>query len=67
MLGPSRKSFIGQVTGREVHEREFGTAACVAMAVEQDVQILRVHEVKAMRDVVRTVEAIKKLKPTVSF
>ncbi len=63
LLGPSRKSFIGHVTGREVHEREFGTAACVAMAVEQGVQILRVHEVKAMRDVIRTVEAIKRLKP----
>lgn len=63
LLGPSRKSFIGHVTGREVGEREFGTAACVAAAVEQGVQILRVHEVKAMRDVVRTIEAIKKLKP----
>lgn len=65
LLGPSRKSFIGHVTGRDVHEREFGTAACVAMAVEQGVQILRVHEVKAMRDVIRTVEAIKRLKPVV--
>ena len=63
MLGPSRKSFIGHVTGREVGEREFGTAACVAMAVEQGVQILRVHEVKAMRDAARVTEAIKKLKP----
>jgi dihydropteroate synthase len=33
------------------------------MAVEQGGQILRVHEVKAMRDVVRVTEAIKKLKP----
>jgi len=65
MLGPSRKSFIGHVTGREVHEREFGTAACVAMAVEKGIQIVRVHEVKAMRDVIRTTEAIKKLKPAV--
>jgi len=63
MIGPSRKSFIGQVTGRETDDREFGTAACVAAAVEQGVQILRVHEVKAMRDVVRVTEAIKKLKP----
>ena len=63
MLGPSRKSFLGYVTGREVGEREFGTAACVALAVEQGVQILRVHEVKAMRDVIRTTEAIKKIKP----
>ena len=63
MLGPSRKSFVGQVTGRETNEREFGTAACVASAVMQGVQILRVHDVKAMRDVIRVMESIKKLKP----
>ncbi len=62
MLGPSRKSFIGQVTGQEVDEREFGTAACVASAVMHGIQIVRVHDVKAMRDVVRVTESIKKLK-----
>jgi len=61
MLGPSRKSFIGQVTGRETSEREFGTAACVASAVMNGIQILRVHDVKAMRDVVRVTESIKRL------
>ncbi|MDD5226106.1 MAG: dihydropteroate synthase [Candidatus Omnitrophica bacterium] len=60
-LGPSRKSFIGQVTGREVDEREFGTAACVASAVMNGIQIVRVHDVKAMRDVVRITESIKRL------
>ncbi len=59
LVGPSRKSFIGEVTGRKVHEREFGTAACVAAAVLQGAQILRVHEVGAMRDVIRMIEAIK--------
>ena len=63
MLGPSQKSFIGQVTGREVSEREFGTAACIAAAVMSGIQIVRVHDVKAMRDVVRVTESIKKLKP----
>jgi dihydropteroate synthase len=61
VLGPSRKSFIGQVTGREASEREFGTAACVAAAVMNGIQIVRVHDVKAMRDVVRTTESIKRL------
>ncbi|MFH1207949.1 MAG: dihydropteroate synthase [Candidatus Omnitrophota bacterium] len=61
MLGPSRKSFIGQVTGRETTEREFGTAACVASAVMNGIQIIRVHDVKAMRDVVRVTESIKRL------
>lgn len=60
LVGPSRKSFIGQVTGRDVHEREFGTAACVAACVAQGVQVIRIHDVKAMRDVVKMSEAINK-------
>ncbi len=59
LIGPSRKAFIGQVTGRPVHEREFGTAAVAAIAVMKGVQILRVHEVRASRDAVRTAEAIR--------
>jgi len=59
LLGPSRKSFIGKITGREIGEREYGTAAIVAHAVRKGVQILRVHEVGAMRDVVRMTEAIE--------
>ncbi len=59
LLGPSRKAFLGQITGRPVHEREFGTAAVAAIAVMKGVQILRVHEVGAIRDAVRTAEAIR--------
>lgn len=59
LLGPSRKAFLGQVTGRPVNEREFGTAAVAAIAVMKGVQILRVHEVGAIRDAVRTAEAIR--------
>jgi dihydropteroate synthase len=60
MVGPSRKSFIGKVTGREPPDRDFGTAACVAACVAQGVQVVRVHEVKGMRDVILTTEAILK-------
>jgi dihydropteroate synthase len=59
LVGPSRKSFIGAVTGREERDREFGTAACVAECVMQGAQIIRVHDVRAMRDVARMAEAIK--------
>lgn len=59
LAGPSQKSFIGKVTGRTVTERTFGTAACVAACVRAGVQILRVHEPAAMRDVVLMTEAIK--------
>ena len=59
LAGPSRKSFIGKVTGREAKDRMLGTAACVAACVKEGVQILRVHDVGGMRDVVLMTEAIK--------
>jgi len=59
LVGPSRKSFLGQVTGREAADRDFGTAACVAACVAAGVQILRVHDAGAMRDVIRMMEAIQ--------
>jgi dihydropteroate synthase len=59
LVGPSQKSFIGKVTGRGVKDRMFGTAACVAACVREGVQILRVHEPGAMRDVVYITEAVK--------
>lgn len=59
LLGPSRKSFLGKLTGRETGEREFATAAVAAFAVFKGVQILRVHEIAPMRDVIRTAEAMR--------
>jgi dihydropteroate synthase len=58
LVGISRKGFIGQILHRSVEDRLFGTAAAVALAVQQGAAILRVHDVAAMRDVVRTVTAI---------
>lgn len=58
MLGTSRKSTIGKLTGREVSARAFGTAATVALAVAKGVDIVRVHDVAAMVDVVRVSDAI---------
>jgi dihydropteroate synthase len=51
LVGPSRKSFIGKVLGREPAERLFGTAAAVAIAVSNGASIFRVHDIKEMRDV----------------
>lgn len=59
LLGPSRKSFIGKVTGRDVSEREFGTAACIAYAWGRGVRFFRVHDVKAARDAASMVNAIE--------
>jgi dihydropteroate synthase len=52
LVGTSRKSFIGNVLGREPGERIFGTAATVAIALVNGASIFRVHDVREMRDVV---------------
>ncbi len=52
LVGTSRKGFIGRVLGREVDDRLFGTAATVSVAVMNGARIVRVHDVRAMRDVV---------------
>jgi len=59
LSGPSRKSFIGTVLGREqTDDRLFGTAAVVALSVSHGASILRVHDVRAMRDVADMAHAV---------
>ena len=60
LVGPSRKSFLGAAIGeRPPADREWGTAAAVAAAVMGGAHIVRVHAVKAMVDVVRTIDAMR--------
>ena len=58
MIGASRKSFIGHITGRPASERKFGTAASVAVAITRGAHIIRVHDVKEMAEVARLTDAI---------
>jgi dihydropteroate synthase len=60
LVGLSRKAFIGQITGRPVDDRLWGSAAAVALAVWQGAQIIRVHDVGPMRDVVNVAAAVTK-------
>lgn len=59
VVGVSRKAFIGDVLGRRTDDRLMGTAAAVAVAVFRGAGVVRVHDVKAMQDVVRMVYAIQ--------
>ncbi|MGB3081571.1 MAG: dihydropteroate synthase [Candidatus Omnitrophota bacterium] len=59
LVGTSRKSFIGELTGKEAGGRIFGTAASVAAAVMNGASIIRVHDVDQMKDVMRVVDAIR--------
>jgi len=61
LIGTSRKSFIGKLTGKEKpSDRIFGTAASVALCVAAEVSIVRVHDVAEMVDVVRVVNTLVK-------
>ena len=58
LVGPSRKGFIGAVLGRDVGDRLYGTAAAVALAVAGGASLLRVHDVRQMRDVALMAHAV---------
>ena len=58
LLGPSRKSTIGAVLNRPVHQRLWGTAATCAAAIINGADIIRVHDVAQMSEVARMTDAI---------
>lgn len=58
LVGVSQKAFLGRLVNRPVQERQWGTAAAVAMAVDRGAGILRVHDVRVMKDVVQVAAAI---------
>jgi dihydropteroate synthase len=62
LVGVSQKAFLGQLVDRPVQERQWATAAAVAMAVDRGAGILRVHDVKTMKDVVQVAAAISRKK-----
>jgi dihydropteroate synthase len=59
VFGSSRKGFLGTLTGAPAGERIFGTAASVAAAVLAGAHVLRVHDVREMREVVLVAAAIR--------
>jgi len=60
LVGTSRKGFIGKTLGRDTGDRIHGTAATVALAIANGASILRVHDVREMRDVADMANAITK-------
>jgi dihydropteroate synthase len=59
LVGPSRKSFIGEILGVPVSERLYGTLGAVAYCALKGVHIVRVHDVKAVRQVLDIIDAIE--------
>ena len=59
LVGVSRKSMIGAITGREVPaERVAGSLAAALFAVQQGAKIVRVHDVKETRDALNVGQAL---------
>jgi dihydropteroate synthase len=61
LVGPSRKSFLTRAIGkREPADREWATAAAVTASVLGGAHIVRVHGVKAMADVVKVADMLRR-------
>jgi dihydropteroate synthase len=58
LLGVSRKSFLGKLSGAETPDRLPAALACAALAVEAGAQIIRTHDVVETLQAVRMTEAI---------
>jgi dihydropteroate synthase len=58
MIGTSRKSFIGRITGHSETDRAFGSAASIAIAILRGAHLVRVHDVKQMVEAARIADAI---------
>jgi dihydropteroate synthase len=58
VIGASRKSFIGKLTGREVDDRLGGTIASSVLALRAGADVLRVHDVAEVGQALRVAEAI---------
>ena len=59
MIGPSRKSFIGITLDLPPEDRVEGTAAAVSAGVMNGASIVRVHDVKSMKRVVKIIEKVR--------
>ena len=59
LVGLSRKSVLGQMTGNDVDARLYASIAASVIAAQKGAKILRVHDVKAMVEALKVVSAIQ--------
>jgi len=57
-IGPSRKSFLAELSKPASGELEYATAAAVAVSILAGAHIVRVHDVAAMKSVVQVADQI---------
>ncbi|MEL6543237.1 MAG: dihydropteroate synthase, partial [Myxococcota bacterium] len=59
LYGPSRKRFLGAITGREVHDRDRATAAACVAGWLYGARAFRVHDTAACTDALRVASALR--------
>lgn len=59
LVGLSRKSMLGKITGNEVGDRVHASVAAALLAVAKGASIVRVHDVKATRDALAVYNAVQ--------
>lgn len=65
LLGASRKSFLGKLTGKTVDQRMVGSVATVSLAVAAGIDIVRVHDVEQTKDAIAVSDAIvRQIRPS---
>jgi dihydropteroate synthase len=57
VIGTSRKSFLGKLTGRDVTERVHASVATCVIALERGARVFRVHDVAATADALKVAAA----------
>jgi dihydropteroate synthase len=58
LVGLSRKSMLGSLTGRQVGDRGAASVAAALIAVQRGARIVRVHDVAATRDALAVWQAV---------
>ncbi|HJR15364.1 MAG TPA: dihydropteroate synthase [Gemmatimonadales bacterium] len=58
LVGPSRKRFLGTVTGEPVEDRDPATALACALAYERGARLFRIHDVARARDTLALAHAL---------
>jgi dihydropteroate synthase len=59
LVGTSRKSFLGKISGGGPKDRLFGTVATSVVAYERGATLFRVHDVRANREALAVAAAIR--------
>lgn len=64
LVGLSRKSMVGRLLNRDVHERTAASVALALLAVERGASIVRVHDVRETHDALRMWQAVHMVETT---